>query len=622
MSNQTNDAESDTIANSSDRTNYMSSFTFQDIAFTTAKGKTIISGLSGMLSQGQLLAILGSSGSGKSTLLNILARRAESTTGTVLVDGFPITTSQLRNISCYVEQQDNLIGSLTVFETVIFAAKLAMPGFSHQDRLTRVNEIISAFGLHEQRNVKVGTPLQRGLSGGQKRRLSIASMLVTLPKVVFLDEPTSGLDSSASHQVMSCIKKLALENNMLVLTSIHQPSSATFQLFDKCLLLSRGKQLYFGNASEVPAYFDTTAFPIASNINPADHMLDISNIDFYQDRELGEQRVQTLHDSWLQSSAFKVLENALQLNSTMDISEKTMSATRDDADRPQIGLLKQALVISHRSFIKAIRDPLAYGVRLAMYLGLAILMGTVWLRLTPTQGNIQAYTNAIFFGGAFMSFMAVAYIPSFLEDYSNFQLEHRNGMSRPVSFLIANMIVGVPFLFLIALLFSVITYFMIHFAPSASGFFMYVLWLFLDLLAAESLVVLISIVFPNFVIALTLIAFANGLWMCVNGFLVPQDTLNVFWRYTFHQIDYQRYTFEAMMNNEFLKRLYHCDTLSDGSCSCLYSSPLEDQCLISGSVILQNYSVAEIHMWKWVIITLSIIAFMRLAVIPVMIYRR
>ena len=135
--------------------------------------------------------------------------------------------------------------------------------------------------------------------------------------------------------------------------------------------------------------------------------------------------------------------------------------------------------------------------------------------------------------------MAVAYVPSFLEDLSTFQKERANGLYGPTSFMVSNFLIGLPYLFLIDVLFSVISYWLINLRPTATAFFTWLLWLFLDLLAAESLVVLVSAVFPNFVISLALTAFANGLWMSVGGFLVTPSILNVFWRYVFHYIDYQ-----------------------------------------------------------------------------------
>lgn len=133
------------------------------------------------------------------------------------------------------------------------------------------------------------------------------------------------------------------------------------------------------------------------------------------------------------------------------------------------------------------------------------------------------------------------------------------------------------------------------------------MWLFLDLLAAESLVVLISALFPNFVIALALTAFTNGLWMCVGGFMVSPTVLNVFWRYVFHYIDYQAYVFQGMMVNEFAERTFNCGP----GCQCMYGSELESQCKIAGTGVLSSYGYATGRTGKWVGILLAITAVYR-----------
>lgn len=164
-----------------------------------------------------------------------------------------------------------------------------------------------------------------------------------------------------------------------------------------------------------------------------------------------------------------------------------------------------------------------------------------------------------------MSFMAVAYVPAFLEDLATFTKERANGLYGSFPFLVSNFIIGLPFLctfsrpqphgpwfvvaclnanqvsrlVLISLLYSVIAYWLNNLTPTATAFFTWIMWIFLDLVAAESLVVFVSSIFPNFVIALALVAFANGLWMAVGGFLVTNTILNPFWKYVFHYIDYQ-----------------------------------------------------------------------------------
>ena len=510
-------------------------FSWQDVGVVVRDRKSkqplpILSSSYGHVEAGEVLAIMGPSGSGKTSLLNVLAQRVAAkkaeVSGTVMVNGQQLSQTSLRQLSSYVEQEDALIGSLTVRETVDFAARLALPSsISKRERRSRVEDLITSFGLHRQAGTIVGTPLQKGISGGQKRRLSVASQLVTSPKILFLDEPTSGLDSAASHEVMSYISEVAKQHQIIVVASIHQPSSTTFAIFDKVLLLSEGKTCFYGPPNDVSSYFEQLGTPIPIHVNPAEFVLDLLNTDFAKDSDKAYRQLTNIHAAWIQSTERHTLLTHIGHTNPSEKSDAlslTSTATRQTPLAP--------LILLHRNFIKSYRDLLAYGTRIAMYLGLAIMMGTVWLRLPYTQTSIQPFINAIFFGGAFMSFMAVAYIPPAIEDLHTFRKERANGLYGPFSFTIANFLIGIPYLFLIALLFSIISYWLSNFRGSAEGFWMWVLWLFLDLLAAEGLVMLVTSVAPIFVVALAVTAFANGLWMCVGGFLVPMGTLNVFWK--------------------------------------------------------------------------------------------
>lgn len=240
-------------------------------------------------------------------------------------------------------------------------------------------------------------------------------------------------------------------------------------------------------------------------------------------------------------------------------------------------------------------------------------LGTIWLRLSYEQDSIQPFTNAIFFGGAFMSFMAVAYVPSIIEDLHTFRKERANGLYGALPFTIANALVGIPWLFIIALMFSIITYWLGNFHPTAGGFWMWVLWLFLDLLAAEGLVVLVSSIFPIFVVSLAVTAFANGLWMCVDGFMVPLGTLNVFWKYVFHYIDYQAYVFQGMMVNQFRSTIWDCARTTAGF-QCMYPSDLEAIGKIRGTAVLKayHYSYTDRKVGEWIAIMVGIIVAYRI----------
>ncbi|KAF2031371.1 P-loop containing nucleoside triphosphate hydrolase protein [Setomelanomma holmii] len=570
------------------------SFSWENVTVTVKDRATqqpldILSGVNGIIEAGELLALMGPSGSGKTTLLDILAHRAAVPKATVkqdlYINGVETDLASFRKLSSYVEQEDALTGSLTVRETLYFAAQLALPSsISKSERKARIEGLMSVFGLTNQANTLIGTPIRKGVSGGQKRRVSVASQLITSPKILFLDEPTSGLDSAASYEVINFVKETARKYKILVIASIHQPSTTTFSLFDKLMLLSRGKIAYNGLITGVKDYFTSLGHAMPLYMNPAEFVIDLVNTDFSRDQAKSSSHLTRLHDSWTSSPAAADLARSIAAASSAPLCETPTSHKEETANPYLI-----PLTLIHRSFIKSHRDIVAYGIRIAMYIGLAIMMGTVWLRLAPTQSNIQNLTNAIFFGGAFMSFMAVAYIPAYLEDLALLTKERANGLYGPTAFMIANFVIGVPYLFLITILFSVISYWLGNFQPTASGFWTWVLWLFLDLLAAESLVVLLSSLIPIFVVALAATAFANGLWMCVNGFMVQPSTLNVFWRYVFHYIDYQAYVFRGMMVNEFGKREYSCERLAEGGCYCMYPSKLESECRIEGNAVLSMY---------------------------------
>ena len=506
---------SETLFNSSIRILSWDSLTVTVTDRKSKAPKRLLDNVSGNVRAGEIMALMGPSGSGKTTLLNSLARRGDNSAdiaGSVLIDGIHLSQNSFRKISSFVEQEDALIGSLTVLETVNFSARLSLSSsVTKKDRIARVDSLLTAFGLKMQAHTLIGTPLRKGISGGQKRRTSVAAHIITHPLILFLDEPTSGLDSSASFEIVSYLRTVARRYNLLVVASIHQPSTATFQLFDKLLLLSQGKTCYYGPVTKVPSYFESSGFPIPLHTNPAEHLLSITNKDFSQDSEEAQKQLDSIHSIWKEYHHTALLIPEQE-------ETKIIAASEDKSTGPNTFIITVTLL--HRMFIKSYRDVVAYGIRIAMYIGLAIMMGTVWLRLDTDQASIQPFINAIFFGSAFMSFMAVAYVPAFLEDHATFVKDRANGLYGAIPFTIANFIVGLPYLFLISVIFSVIAYWLSNFRPSGTAFMTWIMWLFLDLLAAESLVVLISSLFPIFVVSLAIVAFANGLWMSVGGFLV------------------------------------------------------------------------------------------------------
>lgn len=335
---------------------------------------------------------MGPSGSGKTTLLNTLAQRQKaSTSGKITINGSEQPLSVHREMSAFVEQEDTLIGSLTVSETLRYSAKLSLPrNVTSLELKHRVHHLLKCFGLQNQSQTLIGTPLQKGLSGGQKRRVSVAAQLITSPKILYLDEPTSGLDSTASYEVMSFLREFARENNILIIASIHQPSTKTFELFDKVCLLSQGKTCFYGPTVNLLSFLQAIDLPVPAMTNPAEHILDITNADFSTQSSSEQSQLDRIAESWRQSDQARSLERNIQV---CEGSSETQLRPSTSGQKPST--IRQVFTLLNRSSVKGYRDLTAYWIRVAMYIGLAIMMGTVWLRLSTNQAHIQPFINAI-----------------------------------------------------------------------------------------------------------------------------------------------------------------------------------------------------------------------------------
>jgi ABC-type multidrug transport system ATPase subunit len=206
---------------------------------------------------GRMVGIMGASGAGKSTLLSVLNGTNDPFDGEVLINGTSIhrDKEKVKGLIGYVSQDDLLIEELTVFENLYYNAKLCFDNLSDEEITSRVDNVLKNLGLYEIRNMKVGSPLNKKISGGQRKRLNISLELIREPAIMFLDEPTSGLSSRDSENILDLLKELARKGKLLFIV-IHQPSSEIFKMFDKLIILDTGGYLiYNGNPIDSIEYF-------------------------------------------------------------------------------------------------------------------------------------------------------------------------------------------------------------------------------------------------------------------------------------------------------------------------------------------------------------------------------
>jgi len=210
---------------------------------------------------GEMVGIMGGSGAGKSTLINILNGMIAPEKGSITINGLPLdpTDDAQSGLLGFVPQDDLLIEELTVFQNLYFNARLCLGDLEESERIKRIGKVLSNLGLFYIKDLKVGSPLNKTISGGQRKRLNIALELIRESSVLFVDEPTSGLSSTDSENVLLLLKELSL-NGKIVVINIHQPSSEMYKQFDKLLLLDKGGYpVYFGHPLEAIAYLKNIA---------------------------------------------------------------------------------------------------------------------------------------------------------------------------------------------------------------------------------------------------------------------------------------------------------------------------------------------------------------------------
>ncbi|KAF9379318.1 hypothetical protein CPC16_010828 [Podila verticillata] len=263
-------------------------------------GKDVLRQVSGLVKPGQVMAIMGASGAGKTSLLDILARRHKSgaISGQIYVNGRIVSSQEYKRVVGYVDQEDTLMSTLTVYETILYSALLRLPrDMSHNAKRFRVLETMSELGILGIKDMKIGASGQRSISGGEKRRVSIACELVTSPSILFLDEPTSGLDSYNAYNVVECLVTLARNYQRTVVCTIHQPRSNIFALFDQLVLLAKGHLVFSGETKKLNVHLKSLGHNCPEGFNMADYMLDLTMYKGHKPGRIGlEQPEHAIQD--------------------------------------------------------------------------------------------------------------------------------------------------------------------------------------------------------------------------------------------------------------------------------------------------------------------------------------
>ncbi|KAA8545624.1 hypothetical protein F0562_020408 [Nyssa sinensis] len=569
--------------------------TWEDLWVTVADGRgssrSILEGLTGYAKPGEVLAIMGPSGCGKSTLLDALAGRLGSNTkqsGDILINGHKQALAY--GTSAYVTQDETLISTLTVRETVYYSAQLQLPNsMSKSEKKHRAEMTIREMGLQACMNTRIGGWGTKGLSGGQKRRVSICIEILTRPKLLFLDEPTSGLDSAASYYVMSRIARLDQREGRTIITSIHQPSSEVFALFHNLCLLSSGRIVYFGLATAANQFFALNGFPCPTLQNPSDHFLGTINKDFDEDIEQGsagrkttEEVIDILIKSYKSSSSYQEVQRQV----AELICKKEGRALGNK--RNHASFLAQCFVLTRRSSVNMYRDLGYYWLRGAIYVTMALSLGTIFCDIGSSYSSIQARGSMIMFIVSMLTLMTIGGFPSFVEDMKVYESERLNGHYGDTVFVIGNTLSSFPYLLLISLVPGTISYFPTGLQRGYGHFMYFVAVLFVCMMLVESLMMIVASIVSNYLMGIITGAGLQGLMMLGGGFFrLPNDLPKPFWRCPLYYISFHKYAFQGLFKNEFEGLTFP-------------NNEVGGPVVIHGDDILRNVWQVEMDYSKWV----------------------
>nr|XP_043608325.1 ABC transporter G family member 14-like [Erigeron canadensis] len=531
----------------------------------STREKTILNGVTGKVYPGEILAMLGPSGSGKTTLLTALGGRLTGKlSGKITYNSCPFSGSIKRRTG-FVTQEDVLYPHLTVTETLLFTAMLRLPKTLTQgEKVEHVERVIAELGLTRCKTSMIGGPLFRGISGGEKKRVSIGQEMLINPSLLLLDEPTSGLDSTTAQRIVTTIKRLA-SGGRTVITTIHQPSSRLYHMFDKLVLLSEGSPIYYGPASTALEYFTSIGFSTTITVNPADLLLDLANgiaPDAMHEYEQGEntEHERKLVREQLVSSYETYISTRLKADlCSVDISNHNHGK---EASRRSHGKSEQWCTSWWHQFkvlllrgVKERRFESFNRLRIFQVISVAILGGLLWWH-TPTS-HIEDRIAMLFFFSVFWGFYPLYNaVFTFPQERRMLIKERSSGMYRLSSYFLARTIGDLPLELALPTAFTFILYWMGGLKPDPVTFVLSLLVVLYNVLVAQSLGLAIGAILMDVKKATTLASVTTLVFLIAGGYYIQQIPSFIVW---LKYLSYSYYCFKLLLGVQYNESdLYEC----------------------------------------------------------------
>ncbi|CAN8254533.1 unnamed protein product [Cochlearia groenlandica] len=610
-----------------------------------SKTKTLLDDISGETRDGEILAVLGASGSGKSTLIDALANRIAkgSLKGTVTLNGEALQSRTLKVIAAYVMQDDLLFPMLTVEETLMFAAEFRLPRtLPSSKKKLRVQALIDQLGIRNAAKTIIGDEGHRGISGGERRRVSIGIDIVHDPIVLFLDEPTSGLDSTSAFMVVNVLKKIA-ESGSIVVMSIHQPSHRVLGLLDRLIFLSRGHTVFSGSPASLTSFFAGFGRPIPENENQTEFALDL--IRELEVSEGGTRGLVDFNNQWqeMKSQSYKQTLTSPYTNLTLkeaisaSISRGKLVSGNGGSGSYGGGTATTLSVpafanpfwieiktLTKRSMLNSRRQPELFGIRLATVIVTGFILATVFWRLDDSPRGVQERLGFFAFAMSTMFYTCADSLHVFLHERYIFMRETSHNAYRRSSYVLSHAIVSLPSLVFLSLAFATTTFWAVGLEGGPMGFLFYCLIILASFWSGSSFVAFLSGVVSHVMLGYTIVVAILAYFLLFSGFFINRDRIPRYWIW-FHYMSLVKYPYEAVLRNEFSDtkecfvrgvqifdntplgelaygtKLRLLDSVSGSIGTRITSST----CFTTGADILKQQGVTEIGKWYCLLVTVG-----------------
>ncbi|URD80069.1 Pleiotropic drug resistance protein [Musa troglodytarum] len=586
---------------------------------------TILKDVSGIIQPSRMTLLLGPPSSGKTTLLLALAGKLDpslKTRGEISYNGYRLDEFVPQKTAAYISQNDVHVGEMTVKETFDFSARCQGVG-ARYDLLTELAKREKDAGILPEAEVDlfmkataiegvksslqtdytlrilgldicgdtiVGDEMQRGISGGQKKRVTTGEMIVGPTKVLFMDEISTGLDSSTTFQIVKCLQQIVHLGEATILMSLLQPAPETFELFDDIILLSEGKIVYQGPREFVVDFFEACGFRCPERKGTADFLQEVTSRKDQEQYWAGKQRPYRYISVSEFAQRFRRFHVGLRL-------ENELSIPFDKSHSHRAALVFSKMSVSNSELLKASfakewllikRNSFVYIFKTVQIVIMALIASTVFLRTrmhTRTEDDGVIYIGALLFGlivNVFNGFaelsIAISRLPVFYK--------HRDLLFYPAwVFTLPNFLLRIPISILETIVWTAMTYYTIGYAPEASRFFKQLVLVFLIQQMAAGLFRTVAGICRSMIISNTGGALSVLIIFVLGGFILPKDVIPKWWIWGFW-ISPLTYGYNALAVNEFLAPRWMNRRAADGR-------PL-------GRSILENASVFAEPRWYWI----------------------